>query len=77
MRLVGPGLGRALQAMVWSDNFILRAMGDWDWDPSGYGVQIGEELGVGLGTEDKQKSGWTEPLELNPQQWEEANVRRP
>lgn len=50
MRLVGPGLGRALQAIVWSDNFILRAMGDWDWDPSGYSVQMGEELGVEFGT---------------------------
>lgn len=45
VRLVGPGLGRALQAVVWSDKFILRAMGDWDWDPSGNCVQMGEELG--------------------------------
>lgn len=43
-------MGRALQAIVWSDNFILRAMGDWDWDPSGYSVQMGEELGVEFGT---------------------------
>lgn len=74
---MGPGAGRDLQAMVWSDNFILRAMGDWDWDPSGYYVQMGEELGVEFRTEAKQKSGWTEPSELNPRQWEEANAGRP
>lgn len=63
--------------MVWSDNFILRGVGDWDWDSSGYWVQMGEELGVEFGTEDRQKSGWTEPSEQNPQPWEEATVGRP
>lgn len=48
-------MGRALQAMEWGDNFLLRAMGDWDWDPSGYCVQRGKELGVEFGTEDRQK----------------------
>lgn len=48
-------MGRALQAMEWGDNFLLRAMGDWDWDPSGYCVQRAKELGVEFGTEDRQK----------------------
>lgn len=74
MRLVGPRLGWALRAMEWGDNFILRVMGACGWDPSGYCVQMVEELEVEFGTEDRQKSGCTEPSELNLWQWEEANV---
>lgn len=39
MRLVESRLGRALQAMVKGENFILRAVRCSGWDPSGFCVQ--------------------------------------
>lgn len=75
MRLVGPRLGRALQAMAEGGNFILRAVGrQWMGSFCLLCTEMGEELWVEFGAEDRQESGRTKPSGLNPWQWEEVTV---